>query len=103
MNRHQLVSRLTKAGYTVQFKDTNYPRWERCFVKNGSGVTVVRISLHNGIADSVKYYSGSVLNQKLVDALTHKESFSEYCKMSCRGFLTMAQFNELRSTTMLEF
>lgn len=103
MNRHQLINRLTKVGYYHQFKRTKDPRWEWCFVKNGSGVTVVRISLHNGIADSVKYYSGSVLNQKLVDALTYKEPFSEYCKMSCRGFLTMSEFNELRSTTMLEF
>ena len=72
-------------------------------MKNGSGVTVVRISLKNGMADSVKYYSGSVLKQKLINALTYKEPLSEYCKMSCRGFLTMAQFSELRHATMLEF
>ena len=102
MNKQTLLSRLKLAGYTHQFADTKDPSWKRCFIKNGSGATVARVSFYNDMAVNVKYYSNAV-TKKLVDTLTYKELYSEYCKVSCRGFITMAQFHELREATMLEF
>lgn len=102
MNKQTLLSRLKLAGYTHQFADTKDHAWKRCFVKNGSGATVARVSLYHDMAVNIKYYNNSV-TKKLLDTLTYKELYSEYCKVQCRGFLTMAQVNELRVATMLEF
>ena len=103
MNKQQLINILNQAGYTCQMGNTKDPEWKRLFIKDSSGLSVARISLYreNVTKYGIKYYNGAT--RKLVDTLTSEDTYSEYCKVSVRGFITMAQYVELRHATMLEF
>ena len=69
MTESEARAALKAIGLRSELKATGSPEWQRIFILNRSGVTQGRISVRNGVVESVKWYvheidSGPVLSDE---------------------------------------
>jgi hypothetical protein len=56
MNGSEALVALREIGLRGQLRMTGHPEWQRIFMIDAQGITQGRISLRNGLVESVKFY-----------------------------------------------
>lgn len=101
MNKQQLIHRLYLAGYKSKFQPTNDKCHTLCYVIDKVGNPVAKVTIIHNNCTNVKYFFPPT--NVLKSVLTYSETYSPYCRVQCRGFVSPEQFHEVRINTMREF